>query len=136
MRDFSRLTNFLNSAEYQALKAEQGSLNDEEFVLLARGIWDAQINAPDVPVPEAANWPQITMEGTTIAWDDGQYIATFIRGNIVLRDNLIDSNIPLPFDTVNDNPFIVEDDQNEIDDYFVLTGTPYDDELFIIDETV
>lgn len=134
-RDFSRLAYFLNSAEYQALRSKEATMTDEEFVLAARGIWDAQINAADVPVPEYADWPEVTMEDTVVAWDDGQYIATFEKGNIILRDNLIDQNIPLPFDTVNDEPFIVEEDQNTIEDYFVLTGVPYDDEIFVFDLT-
>jgi hypothetical protein len=135
MRDFNRLTNFLNSVEFQALKSKQGSMSDRDFVLAARSIWDAQINMPDVPVPAHAEWPLETMEGTSVAWDDGQYIATFEKGNYVLRDNLIDLNILLPLNKLTDIPFIVEDAQDDIEDYFVLTGVPYDDELFIFDLT-
>ena len=105
-------------------------MTDEEFVLAARGIWDAQINAPDVPVPVHAEWPTETMEGTGAEWDEGQYIVTLTKGNIILRDNLIDLNIPLPYDTVNDEPFMVTLGPDEYE-HFVFTGVPYDDELFI-----
>src|SRR6056297_3903393 len=111
MRFFSRLARFLSSSEFQALKSKENLMSDEEFILAARSIWDAQINSPDIPVPVYSDWPETTMEDTVVAWDDGQYIATFERGNLVLRDNLIDLNIPLPFDTVDDEPFIVEEDQ-------------------------
>lgn len=135
LRDFSRLTYFLNSVEFQAIKAKKDEMSDEDLVLAARSLWDAQIRPEDLPLPEYADWPEITMEGTAIAWDDGQYVATFEKGNIILRDDLTDLNIHLPIDTFNDEPFIVEEGQNDIDDYFVLTGVPYDDEVFVFDIT-
>ena len=130
MRDFTRLTNFLNSVEFQAIKSEQAGMSDEDFVLAARGIWDAQINAPDVPVPGEADWPEETMEGTAAEWDEGQYTVNLTRGNIILRDNLIDLNIPLPYNTLTDEPFLFTIGVEDYDHY-VLSGIPYDDELFI-----
>lgn len=132
MRDFSRLAKFLSSNDFQALRSKANKMSDREYILAARAIWDATITSADVPIPEHAVWPTETIQ-VDASWDDNKYIVTFSRGNLLLRDNLIDKVVPLPFDTENDAPFMINrGEPGDVDEYFLVTGITYDDEVFIL----
>ena len=128
MRNFSRLARFLEQVKFQEIKGQ--SQSDQELVDIAQGIWDAQINAGDV-IPETVSFPLETMEGVQVDWDEDQLKFVINKGTVYLRDDLTDNQITASYDAALTPPLQFHDDE-----FVVIEGGPYDDEMIILEGVV
>lgn len=122
--NFTRRAKFLEKVSFQDLKGLSSS--DQQLVDMAQSIWDAEINSGDDA--SVINLPETTMEGVEIDWDQNKDRFVLNKGDIYLRDNLKDNNVPESFDAAATPPLAFHDDG-----FVVLEGGAYDDELVILE---
>lgn len=127
MRDFARLVKFLEKVQFQILGTE--SLSDQELIDAAQSLWDAQIDDGDV-IPEGTVFPTTILDGVTASWDEDNKGFVLSKGTIFLRDNLDDDDIPASFDEAADHVLLFHDDE-----YAMIAGGSFDEELILIDVT-
>lgn len=118
MTRFEKIVRFLEKVSFQPLPTLPGDEHsDRELVRKAQRIWDAQIRSGSV-IPEGTQFPTTTMGGVEVDWDEGFLAFVLRKGNVVVRDNLVDTYVPRPIDLEDDEILVFHDDQYALIDHY------------------